>query len=143
MQTPSGKLSLSFPGTMAALQETARKVEVFGEETNGSPRKQYILSLVFEELATNAVKYGSSGGKKPADLSLEIHFDAEKEEFFFRLRDNGSPFDPLEYLRTHPESKDDEKEIIIGGAGLLLVKKMTTSFTYRREENWNIVETTF
>lgn len=140
--TPLGKFSLTFPGNMPSLQEAARKVEAFGNRTNASTRKQYILSLVFEELATNTVKYGAKEGEA-LSLFLEIGFASSEESFSFSLRDNGAPFDPVLYLQTHPESNDDEKEIIIGGAGLRLVRKMTCSFSYRREENWNIVELTF
>lgn len=96
-------------------------------------RATYRASLVFEELVTNALKYGqlaAGGGVKvaarlePGALALEV-------------RDRGQPFDP-----NRPRRRNRARSLETtptGGVGLRLVKSATTSLVYRREAGENVV----
>ena len=56
------------------------------------------------------------------------------------VSDDGIPFNPFDQIGPDTTLSVEEREI--GGLGVLLVKEMTTSQTYQRLRNRNIVTLT-
>lgn len=119
--------SRQFPATFDGLRDAA----AFLDEICPNPR----ISVVFDELGSNVVRCSGatffhidlvSGGGMPLRMVIT---------------DNGSAFDPTKTPDPDVTASVEDREI--GGLGLLMVKKMTKSFSYRREGDRNIVELTF
>jgi serine/threonine-protein kinase RsbW len=118
------------PGALGPAQaELERWVDIAGLP----PRAAYQAQLVFEELATNSLKYGCSGGAA-LEATVELHSD----ELVLIFRDSGEPFDPT----TSPEHQQPAsiREAPLGGLGLDLVRKSASSIAYRRDGDQNVTE---
>lgn len=87
--------------------------------------------------------------QKREDQWLEVeleHFAAEGNpgragEFLLRIRDWGQPFDPVQ--RVRPDTSCSLEKRTLGGLGILLVRKMADSVSYRRDEDQNVVDVRF
>jgi anti-sigma regulatory factor (Ser/Thr protein kinase) len=68
-------------------------------------------------------------------MTLGISFDAESREITFRMRDKGTPFDPLK--KPDPDITLSAEEREIGGLGIFITKKTmdTVSYAYENGEN--------
>lgn len=98
---------------------------LFCADNGISERDTKILGLALEEIAANIVQYGYRSGKNYMDISFTIQDD----KYILRVRDDGVPFDPLEY--QHQE----EEAVTVGG--IALIKKMASQFQYMRVLNMN------
>ena len=83
-----------------------------------------ILGLAVEELAVNIVQYGYRGSPNYMDIS----FTVQDDKYILRIRDDGVPFNPLEY-------KEQEQHVTLGGIPLL--KKLISDIQYTRVLNMN------
>ena len=54
--------------------------------------------------------------------------------------DDGVPYDPLAH--ADPDTTKDLSERKIGGLGILMMKKLSNSVTYSREDNRNVLRVT-
>ncbi|KAI4447628.1 hypothetical protein C823_002147 [Eubacterium plexicaudatum ASF492] len=84
-----------------------------------------VLGLAVEEIAANIVRYGYRSGKNYMDISFTIQDD----KYMLRIRDDGIPFNPLEYQQ--------QKEETVALGGIALIKKMASEFRYMRVLNMN------
>lgn len=83
------------------------------------------LSFAVEELAANIVQYGYRSDR---ENYMDISFTIQDDKYLLRIRDDGVPFNPLEY-------QEQEQEVTVGGIALL--KKMALGFRYMRVLNMN------
>lgn len=90
-----------------------------------SERDATILGLAVEEISANIVQYGYRSGKNYMDISFTIQDD----KYMLRIRDDGIPFNPLEYQQ--------QKEEAVALGGIALIKKMASEFQYMRVLNMN------
>ena len=87
--------------TMEEVMEASRRVKTFCEEKHTSGRTAFMTSLFVEEMAGNTVLHGFVPGRPG---SVDLRLICREDSQIIRLRDNGGPFDPLEWLkRNHPE----------------------------------------
>lgn len=100
-------------------------------------RAVYVVNLVVEEILTNIVKYAYDD---PRDSHVEVRLVLGQEEIRLEFVDNGREFDPL--VVATPPVHDSFADTQPGGVGLLLVRKMADSMTYRREGDLNILTIT-
>ncbi|MDE7331806.1 MAG: ATP-binding protein [Lachnospiraceae bacterium] len=87
-----------------------------------------LIGLALEEICANIVRYGYRGDKKNF---IDISFTIQDGSYILRVRDDGIPFNPLEY-------QADEKEnggIALGG--IALIRKIMSDFQYMRVLNMN------
>lgn len=99
------------------------------------PGQAYAASLVLEELVTNVVRHAHddpSGREMCLDLALEAG------KLRIVSRDDGRPFDPTE--AELPKRPATLAEAQPGGLGLTLVRTMSESVAYRRQDGRNVVE---
>ena len=86
-----------------------------------------VLSVTAEELATNAAKYAY---KHTGDIDICVRIN--ENSLVLRFRDNGVPFNPLEY------TDDSGREI----TGLSVARKLTPDITYNRVLGFNVTVVT-
>lgn len=101
------------------------KLYSFCVENHITDRDAKILGLAVEEIASNIVQYGYRSGKNYMDISFTIQDD----KYILRIRDDGVPFNPMEY------ESEEEDGVTLGG--IALVKKMASSLQYMRVLNMN------
>ncbi len=125
------------------------------------------VDLVLEELLLNVIHYAYIGSPGPvcadvggqrtrqmetseADPAMEVELDhrccgdgdsSTADEFIVRIRDWGRPFDPVQ--RARPDTNCSMEKRTLGGMGILLVRKMADSMSYRRETDQNVVDVRF
>lgn len=92
-----------------------------------SPLEQTRLAVSFEEIFVNVASYAYPPGE---DGPLQIDLFEEDGEFRLRFTDKGKPFDPLK--RGDPDITLDAEDRPIGGLGIFLVKKNSSSVSYER-----------
>ena len=97
----------------------------FCAENHITDRHAKILGLAVEEIASNVVKYGYRGGKNFMDISFIIQDD----KYILRIRDDGVPFNPMEYV------PQEEEGVAMGGIALIV--KMAPDLQYMRVLNMN------
>lgn len=107
--------------TMDDVMETSARVAAFCESKGAPRRTGTVTSLFVEEMAGNTVQHGFREGRAGSiDLRLIYGEDAK----IIRLRDNGRPFDPLDWLeRNHPEDP-------LSGAGIRILVGMAKDVRY-------------
>jgi serine/threonine-protein kinase RsbW len=133
-ETVAPRLEVEIADLESSLHVAAARLRAFCEALGLSEATTYRGNLVFEELVTNALKYGrlAAGGRvrvtarlEPGALALEV-------------RDRGRPFDPsVPRRRKRARSLESAPA---GGLGLRLVKSATSSLSYRRDAGENVVE---
>lgn len=101
------------------------KLFAFCAENQITDRDAKILGLAVEEIAANIVQYGYCSGKNYMDISFTIQDD----KYILRIRDDGVPFNPMEY------EPGEEEGVAVGG--IALIKKMASGLQYMRVLNMN------
>lgn len=93
-------------------------------------RQIFEITVVLEELGANVIKHG--GGSY-----IAVNLEKEWEELVITLTDDGCPFDPTAIPVVDIHQKLEKRSA--GGLGIHLVHHYTDSFTYRRENEKNII----
>lgn len=100
----------------------------FCEENGIMEKDAKRIGLALEEICANIVRYGYQGDSRNfIDISLTI----QDGSYLLRIRDDGIPFNPLEYQADEEENR----EIVLGG--IALIRKMMSDFQYMRVLNMN------
>ena len=126
----SSRQSRIFPATREALSDATAYLDRLLEARECPPAVQSALDIVLDEIASNIVAYSGASG-----FTLEVAFVSDGVKLVFS--DDGTPYDPLAH--KDPDTTLSAEERAIGGLGILMVKKMTDSVTYRRARNRNIL----
>lgn len=112
-------------------------VEACAQDLDLPRNLQLRLCLVVEELFVNTARYGGGDG---AAASVELAADADGVEL--RYVDTALAFNPLEGLAVDALTRPVELRPI-GGLGRILVKELSSSARYAREDGRNIVHLRF
>ena len=121
---PRDRLELSIGNSMEEVMEISTGIYKFGANRPLSQETLNTLSLFIEELAGNVVQHAFKPGEK---RWLDLTVMDKPEKLIIRIRDNGSPFDPLAYLSTGETQ----------GFGLRIVQKLAEKIEYRRNMGLN------
>lgn len=100
----------------------------FCGENNIREKDAKLIGLALEEICANIVRYGYQGDKRSF---IDISFTIQAGNYILRIRDDGVPFNPLEYQAEEKETG----EVVLGG--IALIRKIMTSFQYMRVLNMN------
>jgi sigma-B regulation protein RsbU (phosphoserine phosphatase) len=91
-----------------------------------------MLNLALEEALVNIVSYAYPNGETgTAQLTAEVLDDSIR----FTLVDSGTPFDPTAVVDPDTTLSLDERPI--GGLGILLIRKIMSKVSYRRNGKFN------
>ena len=118
------------------IPQISADLELFCEEHDVPMKKQYAISLCMEELVVNIIQMGF---RKERDNYIDIKVSVLPDErIVLRIRDDAVEFDPT---RSHEASlndlMDDSHQEDHNELGLLMVKKMAQSYSYKRMVGFN------
>ena len=100
-------------------------------KTAGVPKKtHHRMQVAADEIWSNIVRYSGA-------TSAEMHLSREGDTLFLSFVDNGTPYDPT--ATAKPDTTLSVEDRPIGGLGLHMVKKMTTSMRYEYKDGKNIL----
>lgn len=120
--------------TSEAISALTEEVLAFLEEQQVDSRAAHHVALVVEELVTNLGTHGNCRDK-PAKIKLVV----EPGQVTGEIVDTGPPFD----LRHVPDPAVEAalEDRPIGGLGLYLIRKLTSTLEYSHQNGQNL--TTF
>ena len=121
---PKDRLELSIGNSMDEVMAISSGIYKFGRNRSLSQDTLNMLSLCIEEMAGNVVQHAFKPGEK---RWLDLTIVDKPETVIVRIRDNGSPFDPLAYQRA------GEGE----GFGIPMIQKLAQNIEYRRSMGLN------
>jgi anti-sigma regulatory factor (Ser/Thr protein kinase) len=98
-----------------------------------SEEEHYQIELALVEICLNIIHYAYPGGKG----TIGIRFWTEGPDIYLEIRDSGLPFDPTS-SRT-PDLEELMRQQKVGGLGIYLSRELMDGFTYRRENDQNII----
>jgi len=128
--TPKSLTLTAKPESLGALTEFVR----MGAREANLPELQICqLDLLIEEIFVNIYRYSYS---EQAPGSVTVSYTIPKAgELSVEVVDQGIEFDPL--AAPAPDLTLDLEHRPIGGLGILLLKTLAGSLSYRREQGWN------
>ncbi len=112
------------------------KIDLFCKDSEILNDKINIINLVVEELVTNIISYGYND-----DLTHEIivNLEIENDLLHIKIIDDGLEFNPIDSKDADVNSEIGIRQV--GGLGIHLVKNLTESLSYVRENYKNIIST--
>ncbi len=119
--------TLPTPDAIAALTD---QVVAFLERHDVDVRATHHTGLVLNEVLTNLATHGRCSDR-PAKIAVTVGADSVTGE----IVDSGPAFDPQ--LAPEPSLDVSLDERAIGGLGLFLVRKLTSSLEYARRNDEN------
>lgn len=131
----------TFSARMDSLPQATAFVQAFCEQHGVAAADALRLTLVVEELFTNAVVHGH-GGDSDAPVRIQLGIDAAR--LVLRFEDSAPPFDPLQYLAdAAPPLDAPAEERQVGGLGLPLVAQMAEQLDYVHADGSNRLQLLF
>ena len=121
------RFARSFPAVQKGVADASAFIDEI-IETADSPK----IHVILDEIASNIVKHSGATG---FDLAVELFDSPAGVRLVFA--DDGKPYDPLAH--TDPDTTLPAEERPIGGLGIMMVKKMASSISYRRAGGRNIL----
>jgi anti-sigma regulatory factor (Ser/Thr protein kinase) len=98
----------------------------------------YALDVCLEEAISNIARHGAVGpGEQSVDLALEVAADKVR----LVIEDEGPPFDPTQ--AAPPALADRIEEASIGGLGIHLMQRLSSSLVYQRRHDRNCLTLEF
>jgi anti-sigma regulatory factor (Ser/Thr protein kinase) len=116
---------LRFAAESASFEAAADEFRAALEACGARGRARYNAELVFEEIVSNVVRHGDA-----AAIEVSLACEPDADAIVLTFDDDGPPFDPLE--RPLPGRPTSIEEAPLGGLGLVLVRKASTSLRYER-----------
>lgn len=120
-------LDMTISNNVKSAVEISEEISDFCTDNGVNKHAATVLSVTAEELATNAAKYAY---KHTGDIDICVRIN--ENSLVLRFRDNGVPFNPLEY------TDDSGREI----TGLSVARKLTPDITYNRVLGFNVTVVT-
>ena len=114
--------------TVDQLPVATAYLEAFLDQVLCSPKMNIALQTVLEEVFMNIVNHSGA-------TFVQFTISQVGNEVLLRFVDNGTPFDPL--IQQAPDVTLPTEERMIGGLGILMVKRMTDRQSYERIEGEN------
>ncbi|MDE6713219.1 MAG: ATP-binding protein, partial [Lachnospiraceae bacterium] len=131
-QTKNPVYEVSIRNDLDVVITLSGKIHAFCLEHNVEPRKAYYAALCIEEMAANVVQYGF---QKDRQHFLDIRIMIEKDNIFFRMRDDGVRFNPFEYIEMR--KIDEEDRYLFNNIGIRMVKRLAIEMDYRYSVGMN------
>jgi anti-sigma regulatory factor (Ser/Thr protein kinase) len=92
------------------------------------------VDIALDELLTNAISYAFADGRAH-EILVELAF--EDRELAIEMRDDGTPFNPLDI--PPPDLSEDLETRGIGGLGMHFVRTVMDDIAYSRAAGWNVL----
>lgn len=127
-----------FSATKDSLSEVIAFTEECLESYNCPMKNSMAICVAVEEIFINIANYAYSDGN--GNASLSFGFDENERLLTLVLKDNGTPFNPLERAEPDITLSADDREI--GGLGIFITKKTMDTVYYSYENGQNILTMT-
>ena len=88
------------------------------------------ILIVGDELFSNIIKYGYEDNGGP--ITVKLSFNEEISEFILTIIDSAKEFNQLAV-------NNEINGLRIGGLGIFIVKQIMSEYSYKRENNQNIL----
>jgi serine phosphatase RsbU (regulator of sigma subunit)/anti-sigma regulatory factor (Ser/Thr protein kinase) len=125
---PLRTVSRSFPPTREGISAAAAHLDGALADHPALAPLLPRLHIILDEIASNIVRHSGASG-----FVVDVTPGANGVQLAFI--DDGTPYDPL--ASDEPDTSLGAAERPIGGLGILMVKKMASSLSYRRSRNRN------
>lgn len=106
------------------IDKKARKADL-------TPKISHKLQIIVDEIYSNILRYSEA-------TKAEILCRIDEKEVTLVFKDDGTPYDPT--VKDDPDITLSAEERSIGGLGIFMVKRMASSISYLREDNFNVLE---
>lgn len=113
-----------FKGSLAAIGEAGDWLAAWLAPRAVPADAAFALRLCLEEALANIVMHGGEG-----EASIAASLAEEDGSLVLRISDDGMAFDPV--------TAESPKEAVIGGNGLILLRRYSNAMSYRREDGRN------
>jgi len=128
---PKNNLALKY------LNPTYQAIEDIMDKFNNkfaslSPEFKGELGVIIDEIINNFITY-----EKRKNFTISVLFEKKDDLMHILLVNNGVEFDPTKKKDKYIEGYTRDLEE--GGLGITLIRKFTSSFTYRREDDKNLL----
>ena len=131
----SRRVQITIRNNKEGLIKLTRRVCGFLESEDVSDTSCYKANLVVEEIVTNVLKYGYEEEQK-GKICVKIR--TTKTKIHIECSDDGRKFDPLS--ACPPDWVKRSEELMPGGVGIHLVRQMSDSIQYCREQGRNVLK---
>ena len=125
-------IALILKNDLSEIERLAKAVVEFGKENNLASHIIDDVRLILEEIVSNILTYGFDD---ESDHQVTVQIDLRGDVLVIEVKDDGNPFDPMDYCSTDVEKPFDEREI--GGMGIHLVRNLVDELDYRQEQEMN------
>lgn len=123
----------TFPATVEKVPEIVAYVSGRAGEHGFADLRLKQFELAVEEAAVNICSYAyeSSSGE------VLVRTRSSGDGFIVELVDDGVPFDPL--AKADPDLPDGLDSRVVGGLGIMLIRRVMDDVRYRRENGRNVL----
>lgn len=125
-------LTLKFETRIEELLRLQDEIEQLGEREDWDPALVFHVNLAVEELATNIMNYGHSGGLH----EFEVILNSDLDNLTIDIWDDGRPFDPLTDA-PQPDLDASLEDRRVGGLGIYFAETLMDEMRYEREDGRN------
>ena len=126
------QLTLRVKNAFAEIPVANEAVSRWLAHRNAPPAADYFANLAIEELVTNCIKYAYDDAKEHI---IEIELKLSEDHLTLTVKDDGHPFNPLEF--PPPNTNLPLEDRPIGGLGIHLLRKSSDRMEYARVESKN------
>lgn len=126
---------LDLPCGIEAVDQARLRLGAFLEQFSVCPAVINRIEVVLEELVSNVARHSAQA------TSIRVAANADESEVRIAVSDDGAAFNPLE--RAEPKAFEDVSSAKLGGLGIPLVKRLTKSARYARNDGRNEVSVAF
>lgn len=124
--------SLSFPAELERLPDMIRFIDAWCEEIHLRKDRSHSLRLIVDELVSNICRQSLL----QPNVSIVLTLFRSEDTVTLEIQDSGVPFNPSEH--KEPDTSLPLEKRPIGGLGLLLVRRLSKAWGYRRENGQNL-----
>ncbi len=132
MGTISKQLVLK--NSISEVRVLSSTVEEFCEKNNFSDEVTHDIRLALEEIFSNIVFYGF---QDQDEHQIAISFSLKNNTLILEIKDDGIPFNPLEFKTPDLEIPIEER--MTGGMGIHIAGELVDEIEYFRKQNNNIL----
>jgi len=115
-----GNYSISIKNNINEAIGLSEEISKFGEKHGYDYINANKVALCIEEMACNIIQHGFKDKKKHY---IDIRIILTKDDLILRVRDNGIPFNPIEYM-NHTKNPED-------AIGIYMVQQISKKMDYR------------
>ena len=124
------RFARDFPSTQDGVASASAFLDEVVEKDDPLALLSAKMHIILDEIASNIVKHSGA-----TNFTFEV--DCGRDSVKMTFADNGAEYDPITH--ADPDVSLPAEERPIGGLGILMVKKMASRMSYRREGGRNIL----